>query len=347
MEKSDKKRTKRIIQLLLLSGTAISLFFVPWILVWAWISPLPNTMQEQAEKAVDYGFSGVIVYVDQHGKSPAFYSAGVHNKANKLPAKKDAYFKIGSIAKLYDAVAVTKLVSQGRLDLNKTLAEYLPELENKIEYANEITLKMLVQHRSGIPNFTDTPDYWTHPKATQKENLQLILNKPANFEPDQEYEYCNTNYLLLNKIMDKTLGYENFKFIHEQILTPLNLNNTFASIKDVHIEDIMSGYHEGHQADLKTDDIGMIATAKDVGIFLRALNNGKLLTKKEQKIYSSIYEYEHSGWVPGYQSFAQYYKETDAVIVSFYSTTDPELLLWNLAEIINGRFGEIVKRKNT
>lgn len=343
---TQKRKTKRIIRIALLLGTAISLYFVPWLLVRAWITPLPATIREQANKAVDYGFNGVIVYVDETGKPPAFYTAGWHNRTNKILAKKDAYFKIGSIGKLYDAVAITKLVSDGRLSLNKTLAEYLPELADKIENADKITLKMLVQHQSGIPNYTDTPNYWAHPKATAEENLQLILNKPANFKPGKEYEYCNTNYLLLNRIMDRTLGYANFEFIQEHILIPLDLKHTFASIQDVSTDSIMSGYHQGHDADLKTDAIGMVATAEDVGIFLRALIDGELLSEKEQKIYSSIYQYEHSGWVPGYQSFAQYDKETDAVMVSFYSTTDPDLILWNLAEIINGRFAKIIKRNS-
>ena len=56
-------RSKKIIRILLLVGTAISLFFVPWLLVWAWILPLPDTIQEQAEQAVEHGFEGIIVYV--------------------------------------------------------------------------------------------------------------------------------------------------------------------------------------------------------------------------------------------------------------------------------------------
>jgi D-alanyl-D-alanine carboxypeptidase len=90
----------------------------------------------------------------------------------------------------------------------------------------------------------------------------------------------------------------------------------------------------------------MHATAEDVGIFLRALNDGSVFDKGEQEIYASIYEYEHDGWVPGYQSFAKYNKELDAVIIAFYSTTDPKLYNWNLSEIINNRIVKILKRKN-
>jgi len=340
-----KKRTKRILRIMFLLGTAISLFFVPWTLVWAWILPLPDTMQEQADEAVSHGFDGIIVYVDQKGEPPTFYTAGWHDRKDKIPAKENALFKIASISKLYDAVAVTKLVNDGQLSLDKTIADYLPALVGRIENSNKITLRLMLQHRSGIPNFTDTPNYWAAPTETYEESLALILDKDANFEPDENYEYCNTNYLLINKILDDALGYENFQFIQEEILTPLNLNNTYSSLTEVNIKDVMSGYHVGHPFDLKADEHGMLATAKDVGTFLRALNDGSLFEPGEQEIYTSIYEYKHAGWVPGYESFAEYHEDIDAVIVTFYNTTDPDLIMWNLAEIINNRFVKILRNK--
>lgn len=339
------KRTKRVVRIVLLLGTAISLFFVPWTLVWAWILPLPDTVQEQADKAIDHGFEGIVVYVDQKGQPPAFYTAGWHDKKNKIPAKEDALFKIGSISKLYTAVAVTKLINDKRLSQDKSLADYLPEFLGRIENSEKITIKMLVQHRSGIPNYSDTPDYWAHPKDTDKKKLELILDSPANFDPGEQFEYCNTNYVLLSMIMDKVLGYEHFQFIQEEILDRLNLKSTYASLNEVNIENVMSGYHVGHDADLKSDKMGMLATAEDVGIFLRALNDGTLFDAGERKLYVSLYELKHSGWVPGYQSFAEYHQDIDAVVVQFYNTTDPDLYLWNLAEIVNTRIVKIVRKK--
>ncbi len=346
------KPTKTIIRIVLLVGTIVSLFFVPWLLVKAWILPLPDTIQEQVDDAIDLGFDGMIAYVDEAGKPPAFYAAGWHDREKKIPANPHALFKIASISKLYDAVAVTKLVHDGRLSLDKTLVDYLPELEGRIENAGNITLQLMLQHRSGIPNFTDTPDFWAAPTQSYEGSLALILDKPAKFEPGEGYEYCNTNYLIINKIMDNELGYDNFKFIREEILTPLNLNNTFGSLKEVNLDDVMSGYHVGHPFDLKNDELGMLATAEDLGIFLRALNDaclsgrqGSLFEPGEQEIYSSIYEYEHSGWVPGYQSFAKYHSDLDAVTVEFYSTTDPKLYNWNLSEIINNRIVKILECK--
>lgn len=322
----------------------MSLFFVPWLLVKAWILPLPDTIQEQADEAIGHGFDGMIVYVDQTGKPPQYVASGWHNKASKIPANPHALFKIASISKLYNAVAVTKLVSDGRLSLDKTIADYLPELANRIENADKITLRLMIQHRSGIPNYTDAPNFWANPLGYE-ESLALILDKPANFEPGEDYEYCNTNYLLIGKIMDNALGYGNFQFVKEKILEPLHLNNTFGSLSEVNIDDVMSGYHVGHPFDLKTDDYGMLATAEDVGTFLRALNDGSLFEPGEQDIYTSIYEYEHAGWVPGYQSFAKYHKDIDAVTVEFYSTTDPKLYNWNLSEIINSRIVKILKKQ--
>jgi CubicO group peptidase (beta-lactamase class C family) len=343
--KSRKNKKKRIFQIALFSGTVISLFFVPWMLVKAWILPLPDSIQAQTDQAVIHGFEGVIVYIDQGGQEPQIITSGWHERKTKTPARSDALFKIASISKLYDAVAVTKLVSYGRLSLDKTVAEYLPELKGRIENADKITLRLLIQHKSGIPNFTNTPDYWSNPNKTYEENLNLILDKPANFKPDEDYEYCNTNYLLINKIMDNELEYDNFQFIREEILKPLELKHTFGSLNEVDREDVMSGYHQGHPFDLKTNDLGMLATAKDVGTFLRALNDGSLFEPGEKELYDSLYELEHSGWIPGYQSFAKYFEDIDAVIVSFYSTTDRDLMLWNLAEILNTRIKKIVKRK--
>jgi D-alanyl-D-alanine carboxypeptidase len=335
-----------MLKILLILASLFSLTFVPWTLVKAWGLPLPDTVQEQLDEAIGYDFEGMLVYIDQAGQQPQHYASGWHNRETKIPAKPEALFKIASISKLYDAVAVTKLVSKGRLSLDKTLAEYLPELKGEIENAEKITLRLMIQHRSGIPNFTDTPKFWEDPIKTYEENLALIDGKPANFKPGEDYEYCNTNYLLINKIMDNELGYGNFQFIQEEILNPLHLKNTFSSLNEVNIDNVMSGYHVGYPYDLKENDYGMHATAEDVGIFLRALNDRSVFDKGEQEIYASIYKYEHDGWVPGYQSFAKYNKELGAVIIAFYSTTDPKLYNWNLSEIINNRIVKILKRKN-
>jgi len=339
-----KKQIKRILRIIFILVSIASLFFVPWIIVKAWIMPLPDTVQEQVNEAVTYGFDGMIVYVDQAGKPPAFYAAGLKNREHQIPADPHSLFKIASIGKLYVAVAISKLVYDKHLSLDKTLADYFPELVGKIDNAEKITLRMMVQHRSGIPNYVDYPGFWEKPPKNDDEALKLAIEMPASFEPGEKYGYSNTNYLLLRKLIDKVVGYSNHQYIKEKILIPLGLKHTFASLKEVNIDDVMSGYYVGYEDDLKTVEQGMLATAEDVGIFLRALNDGSVFNEGEQEIYSSIYVYGHTGLVPGYQSIAKYHKNIDTVVIQFMNTTNFDGYNWNLSEVFYNRIIKIIKR---
>ena len=345
-----KKKIKQILRIALIIASVSSLFFVPWVLVKLWITPLPDTVQEQVDEAIDYGLDGIIVYVDQKGKEPALYAAGWKNREKKIPADPHVLFKIASISKLYVAVAVAKLVNDKHLSLDKTLADYMPELAGRIENSDKITLRMLVKHRSGIPNFTDTPGYWENPPKTNGANLELILGKPADFAPDQKYSYSNTNYLLIGEILDKTLGYSHHQYIKTEILAPLGLTHTFSLLSEVNPDEVMSGYTVGYDGDLKNNDYAtpagsMVATAEDVGIFLRALNDGSLLNDQEQAIYSSIYENGHTGLLPGYSSIARYHKDIDAVVIQFVNTSGG--YTWNLSEIVYNRILRILRSKES
>lgn len=342
-----KKRIKRILRIALIMAGIGSLYFVPWILVKAWIMPLPDTVQKQLDEGINYGFDGMIVYVDKAGNPPEYYAAGWHNRKKKIPANPQALFKIASITKLYIAVATTKLVKEGRLSLDKTLAEYFPEHAERIEYSDNITLRMMLQHRSGIPNYVDHPEYWIKPPKNRQETLEYALDLPANFEPGEDYAYSNTNYMLIEDLIDKTLGYPHQQYIRERILIPLGLKHTFGSIDEVNMDDVMSGYYVGLDADFKFENTGlMLATAEDVGVFIRSLNDGSVFEEGEKEIYSSIYVYEHTGLLPGYQSIAKYNKELDMVIVQFNNTSNFEGYDWNLAEIIYNRIVNIEKNKN-
>ncbi|MEZ4798769.1 MAG: serine hydrolase domain-containing protein [Flavobacteriales bacterium] len=185
------------------------------------------------------------------------------------------------------------------------------------------------------------------PKETAEENLALVLESSANFQPNTQYEYCNTNYLLINSIISRVLGYGTFQYIQESILNPLELNHTFGSIYDVNIDDVMSGYYVGYEADLKTDNIGsMLSTAGDLSRFIRALNDGSAFSSEhEQEIYASIYEFEHTGLIPGYQTIAKYHSEMDEVIIQFTNTVNFDGYNWNMSEIMYNRIAKIESKR--
>jgi len=332
-----KKRIVQILRIIMpIMGIICIVLFLPWDGIWARITPLPDTVQEQVGDAIGYGLDGIIVYVDEAGQPPAFYTAGWKNKVTQVPADPHALFKIGSISKLYIATAVAKLVTNRSLSLDETLADYLPELVRRIEYADQITLRMMVQHRSGIPNFTDDDEFdWFTPQTDEDRDLELILDEPADFKPDARYSYSNTNYLLLGRILDNVLGYSHHQYIYDEIFAPLGITNTYFSLDEVDFDDVVSGYWYEYDDDLRYLGGSMIATAEDVGIFLRALNDGSLLNDEEQAIYSSIYEHEHTGWVPGYHSIARYHEDMDTVVIQFVSTTGGDT--WGTANVIGGK----------
>ncbi len=328
MQELNKTRTVRVLRIIMPIVAVISaVIFVTWNAALLWITPLPDTVQAELENAVNQGFDGIIVYIDQQGEAPALYAAGLNNRAAQIPAAPQTLFKIGSISKLYIATAATKLVHDGRLSLDDTLADHLPEMVGRIEYADQITVRMMLQHRSGIPNFTDQPDYpWFETLPDRNAYLAFALDQPADFEPGRRYRYSNTGYLLIGNILDKVLGYSHHDYIHSEILEPLGLDHTYSLLSQVDSNDVMSGYYYDVEPDLKELDHispggSMIATAQDVGIFLRALNDGSLLNAEEQAIYASIYEYGHNGWVPGYQSIARYNEDTDTIVVQFVNDT--------------------------
>lgn len=330
-------------------GIVCAVVFPPWDGILAWIQPLPDTVQQQVEQAVDHGLDGIIVHVDQAGRAPATCCAGWKDRANRVPADPQALFKIASLSKLYVAAAAAKLAAAGILSLDDTLADHLPELVGRIEHADRITLRMLLSHRSGIPNYTDRDGFdWARPPAEADGGLQLVLDQPADFAPDAQRRYSNTNYLLIGLILDGVLGYGHQRYIREEILAPLGLEHTYGRLDEVDLTDVAGGYHHPYDVDFKDIEFlspagAMVATAQDVGVFLRALNDGTLLDEAEQAIYSSVYEYGHKGWLLGYQSIARYHADIDAVVIQFVNTTggDSELV----ALVVYDRIVRILRRQ--
>ncbi len=305
------------------------------------------SIQDELNKAVEKDFDGAILCVNWGDKIET-YSAGYKDKNNLIKASSNDLFKIASISKLYIAVACAKLIHNGKLDQDKVLAAYLPDVADRIEYSDQITLRMLIQHRSGIPDFVDDPDYpWDNPYQDYHQTLEMSVDESAEFKPDKRYKYSNTNYLLIGMILDNELGYNHRDYIYEEILLPNGLHHTYSLLDEVDINDVMSGCYEDYDVDLKgishfAPGGSMIATAEDVAIFLSALNEGALLNDTEQKIYTSLYELEHTGLLPGYQSIARYEERVNASAVLFVSRSGGNR--WYKQERLYTRISKILKR---
>ena len=107
-------------------------------------------------------------------------------------------YRIGSISKTFTSVLIFKAIEEGKLDLDKTINNYFPNVKN----SNSITISNLLNHRSGIHNFTNDAEYLeynTKPK-NETEMLSIISKFDSDFEPNSKSEYSNSNYVLLSYI---------------------------------------------------------------------------------------------------------------------------------------------------
>ncbi|APE05321.1 serine hydrolase [Alteromonas sp. RW2A1] len=335
-----KPRNINILRAMAVLVTLTSIYlFAPWQYGLYYLKPLPSTLQQELDQFIDEGIDGVVVYVDRKDHEPVFYTSGHINRDTPTPIHPDALFKIASIAKLYDAAAIIKLVGEGRVKLGGYLSDYLPETRGRIANADQITVQMLLQHRSGIPNFTDHELF--HWGELEIDVIDLIYDQPANFKPGIDYQYSNSNYFLLQKIIAQITGAPHGEYIKRTLLKPLGLSNTYFSTNEVDKKHLVSGYHLGYDDDLRHLEHGYVSTAKEVAIFIRALNEGTFFSDYEAQLYSANYQYGHTGWVLGYQSVARYFEQEDMVVVQFVSTTGNDLAILN--NILYERVIEIIR----
>lgn len=323
--------------------------FVPWNLLGAYLSPLPSTVQEQLEDATTHGLDGIMVYVDRASREPEIFTAGLKNRAQEIPADPEALFKIASITKLFVAATIAKLAAQGVMDLDQTLDQFQPEIAERIPYADRVTLRMLIQHRSGIPNYNEVSGYdWFDMSEGKPDELTLVYDLPPDFEPGTDEGYSNTNYLLIGRILQSETGQSWADLVRREVLVPLHLERTVFSIHELDLEALASGYIKDYDDDLKTLDYagpagGMIAPIDEVGVFLRALNGDAWLTREEQAIYRGLYAYGHTGLLPGYSSMAHYHPDIDAVVIQFVNTSGGDS--WGVHQANYNRVVKILHRQ--
>lgn len=284
-----------------------------------------TSVNDALDYALDRGLDAIWIFIDEGDGATAVHAAGVENRATLAPARAASQFKIASVSKMFIAVAGVKVINAGILKLDDTLAYWLPELAGRVEYADTMTVRQLLRHRSGVPDFDSAPGFsWTRPHTDNAALLALVLDKPADFVPDARYEYSNTNYLLLGMILDVALGYSHHDLVRNEILSPLGMVNTYSVLSETDASLLARGYWDGVDRTLQdyvAPGGSMISTAAEVGVFLRALATGELLDADEDAIFDALFTTGHSGWLPGYQSLAYYHAAMDTVVVQFVNNT--------------------------
>ncbi|CAO4178005.1 serine hydrolase [Methylorubrum aminovorans] len=170
-------------------------------------------------------FSGVIL-VAKDGQ-PVFRRAyGLADREWEIPNTPQTHFRIGSLTKAFTATAVLKLAEAGRLELDDSVRRWVPTVP---EAWAGVSLRHLLQHRSGIINFTALPNYYdqiARVDHTPAQIVALTADDPLLFPPGERFEYSNTNYVLLGMVIEAASGRSYEAYLRETILAPLGLKQT-------------------------------------------------------------------------------------------------------------------------
>ena len=131
-------------------------------------------------------------------------SYGLANVEYKQPVEKDSIFEIGSISKTFTAIGILMLQEEGKLSVNDRITKYFPQYPGW----NEITLKHLLQHTSGIKELTETEPFKSNQGKdwTPQEVVAGIAREPLDFEPGQKAKYSNTGCIILGLVIEKVTG---------------------------------------------------------------------------------------------------------------------------------------------
>lgn len=246
-------------------------------------------------------------------------------------------YLIGSITKTFTATMIMQLIDEGKLTTDTRLQSFFPLIQN----ADNITIDMMLRHRSGIHNFTSDQTYWqTNTQAKSREKiLAEFAALKSDFEPGTKSVYSNTNYVLLGYIIEKITKKSYQQNLEVCINAKTGIKNTRLAEKlDPLSNDAFSYTFTDKWEIMPQTDLNQIAaagaiisTAEDLALFIEALFEGKLVSQQSLNQMMTIegflgaglvrmpfnkYEgFGHTGGLDGFQSSLAYYPSDSLAVV--------------------------------
>jgi D-alanyl-D-alanine carboxypeptidase len=182
---------------------------------------------DQAVKSyvMSSGTPGATVGLAQNGKMIYAQGYGYSDVATHQATKASDIFEIGSITKQFTAAIIMNLQQQGKLNVDDSMATYLPQYG----FPSAITLRMLLTHTSGLANYTSFAQYneWAANGASESTVLTAVSQAPLLFTPGTEYSYSNSNYFALGAIIEAVTSLSYESNLDQYIFRPLALQNTY------------------------------------------------------------------------------------------------------------------------
>ena len=276
------------------------------------------------------------VAISENGKIIYTNQIGFTDVANQIKPNVYTTYRIGSISKTFTAVLIFKAVEEKKIKLSDKLNKFFPQIKN----SKIINISNLLNHSSGIHNFTNDEDYLTYntQKNSEKELLQIFTKMPSDFYPGTKAEYSNTNYVLLSFILQKLYKKSYAELLKEKITEPLGLNHTYFG-KPISIErnESYSYTYAGKWVKEYETDMsvpmgagGIVSNPVDLTRFADALFNGKLISKENlQNMKTLEYDfgmglfkvpfykkvgYGHTGGIDGFSSVLYHFDDNDVSV---------------------------------
>ena len=251
----------------------------------------PAGLQRAAGQLVADGVPGVII-MTRRGHQVSNVVAGLADKATGQLMQPQDKVHIGSITKTFVATVVLQLAAEGRLSLNDSLQKWLPGVITGHGYhPAQITIRELLQHTSGVQDYTSAPGFLTEQNLAKTWQPQQLVDIALRLGPPVHgWLYSDTNYILLGMIIQKVTGQSPITEIQRRILLPLGLHGTSFPLTSTQIP---APYAHGYYGPLDATNLvnpsvawtagAMISTVDDVARFYRALLTGRLLPPAQQR----------------------------------------------------------------
>jgi len=242
------------------------------------------------------------VLVAKDGIAIASKTAGIANKATGAPIALNTKFNLGSMNKMFTAVAVAQLAQAKRLSFDDLISKHLPDYPNK-EVADKVTIHQLLTHTSGMGM------YWNEKFMAQREklltvaaHLPLFANDPLLFPPGEKFQYSNSGYMVLGAIIEKVSGQDYYSYVREHIYKPAGMTDTGFYEPGKEIPNLAIGYTkmepdgkklEEARDNTKTREVkggpagGGYSTVGDLVKFHMALRGHKLLNEEYTKLVTT------------------------------------------------------------
>ncbi len=218
---------------------------------------------------------------------------GLASREYGVPNRPDTRYNLGSINKMFTAVAILRLVESGRLSLQDPVEKHLPGVLDA-EVARKVRIEHLLTHTSGLGDFLFTPEMMPLNRANFRrvaDYLPHLADDRLAFEPGSRWGYSNTGFLVLGAILERVTGEEYHTHVRRTIFQPLGMPNTDSYPRDAVVEGLASNYElagspSGRGWRNVTFDVpvrgtpagGGYSTARDLYTFMRALLGNQLLS---------------------------------------------------------------------